>query len=149
MEFRTKAKDVQAITRNNPTPSRNRFPDLVFHSPELTSLLLTNLPRPGLRDRLVFSHRRYTLTGDFSAAFCEHMNFNWPFPDDQILLFDRLSQTYRISPLFEEYAFDMKNWTMDEAFFEKYMEMRHDIPSSNQTASTAFQGFFDYMPMSA
>jgi hypothetical protein len=106
---------------------------------------------PGLRDRLVFSHKHYTSTGDFSAAFCENLHFNWPYPDDQILLFDQISQTYRISPLFEQYAFDMKNWTMDEAFFEKYMEMRHDIPCSNNGANTggAWMGGFDYMPMNS
>ena len=60
-----------------------------------------------------------------------------------------MTQMYRISPLFEEYAFDMKNWTMNEGFFEKYVEMRHDIPCTDPRTGTAFQGFFDYMPMSS
>lgn len=106
---------------------------------------------PGLRDRLVFSHKRYTSTGDFSAAFCENLHFNWPFSDDEILLFDQVSQTYRISPLFEEYAFDMKNWTMNEGFFEKYVEMKHDIPCSAPGVGMGgvgegWMGEFGYMP---
>jgi hypothetical protein len=85
---------------------------------------------PGLRDRLVFSHKRYTKTGDFSAAFCEYLRFHWPFSDDDILVFDQVTQSYVISPLFEQYAFELNNWTMDEGFFEKYGEMKYDIPCS-------------------
>jgi hypothetical protein len=56
-----------------------------------------------------------------------------------------------ISPLFEHYAFELKNWTMDEGFFAKYGEMRHDIPSSGPKhgAETGFEGLWDFMPMTA
>jgi hypothetical protein len=103
--------------------------------------------RPGLRDRLVFSHKRYTITGDFSAAFCENLHFHWPFSNDEIMIFDPASQTFMLSPLFQEYAFDLKNWTMKEGFFEKYREMRYDIPSSGCWGS--LDEFFDFMPMVA
>ena len=95
----------------------------------------------------MFSHKRYTSTGKFSRAFCDYLHFHWPFSDDDILVFDNTSQSCKISPVFEEYAFDLKNWTMDEGFFETFMEMRHDIPSSK--SRTAFAGFFDYMPTTA
>jgi hypothetical protein len=94
--------------------------------------LLADIPylRPGLRDRLVFTHERYTSNGDFSRAFCACLRFFWPFGDDDILTFDPVSQTYKLSPLFEKYASDAKNWTMNEAFFVNYPEMSDDIPAS-------------------
>jgi len=52
-----------------------------------------------------------------------------------------------LSLQFQEYAFDLKNWTMEEGFFEKYREMRYDIPSSGSWGS--LNEFFDFMPMVA
>lgn len=114
---------------------------------------------PGLRDRLVFSHKRYTATGDFSAAFCKYLHFHWPFSDEDILLFDEGDKAWGISRLFEQYAFELRNWTMDEAFFEKYPEMKHDIPSSGRknrnrdteadgrrTPEAAWEGLWDFLP---
>ncbi len=103
--------------------------------------------RPGLRDRLVFSHKHYTSTGDFSAAFCENLHFNWPFSDDEILILDSETQRYKLSALFEEYACDLKNWTMNEGFFEKFVEMKYDIPATRR--ENGLEKLFDYMPLSA
>jgi len=50
--------------------------------------------------------------------------------------------------LFEEFAFDLKNWTMDEEFFDKFVEMRHDMPVSNCRIPLG-AAMFDYMPMTA
>ncbi|KAE8442652.1 hypothetical protein EG329_003009 [Mollisiaceae sp. DMI_Dod_QoI] len=102
---------------------------------------------PGLRDRLVFSHKHYTSTGDFSAAFCENLHFNWPFSDDEILILDSETQRYKLSALFEEYACDLKNWTMNEGFFEKFVEMKYDIPATRR--ENGLEKLFDYMPLSA
>jgi Domain of unknown function (DUF3425) len=104
--------------------------------------------RPGLRDRLVFSYKRYISTGDFSAAFIKNCHFHWPFSDDEISVFDPALQKHRISPLFEEFAFDLKNWTMDEEFFDKFVEMRHDMPVSN-CKNPLGAAMFDCMPMTA
>ncbi len=58
------------------------------------------------------------------------------------MAFDPIAQTYLLSPLFQEYAFDLKNWMMNERFFEKYKEMRYDIPSSGSWGS--LNEFFDF-----
>jgi len=63
------------------------------------------------------------------------------------MTFDSASQTFMLSLQFQEYAFDLKNWTMEEGFFEKYREMRYDIPSSGSWGS--LNEFFDFMPMVA
>ncbi|CZR69176.1 uncharacterized protein PAC_19076 [Phialocephala subalpina] len=102
---------------------------------------------PGLRDRLVFSHKHYTSTGDFSAAFCQYLHFHWPFSDDEILIFDRETKAHKLNPLFEKYSFDLKNWTMDEGFFEKFVEMKYDIPATK--CENGLEKLFDYMPMTA
>jgi hypothetical protein len=89
------------------------------------------MKRPGLRNRLVFSHEAYT-TGapgaQFSAAFCENIHFHWPFPDQDIMEFDQVTKTYHLSSVFEMYASNVDNWTMDAGWFKLYPEMRDDIP---------------------
>ena len=98
---------------------------------------------------MVFSHKRYTSTGDFSASYVSNVRFHWPFSDNQIFTFDAENKVYRLSALFEKYASELNNWTMDEAFFETYAEMRHDIPSSNRGGERELEAWFDFMPMSA
>ncbi|KAJ9612903.1 hypothetical protein H2200_002844 [Cladophialophora chaetospira] len=83
---------------------------------------------PGLRDRLVFEHKRYTSTGDFSAAFVANFNFNWPFSERNIFTCNPISGKYEVSTTFLEFAYNFKNWTMKPAFFKSFPEMQHDIP---------------------
>ncbi|KUJ07681.1 uncharacterized protein LY89DRAFT_691433 [Mollisia scopiformis] len=127
---------IPTFMRPRPSQERTQHPAVVDF-----------LVWPGLRDRLVFSHKHYTSTGDFSAAFCENLHFHWPFSDDDILIFDEEIQDYKFSPLFEKYAFDLKNWTMDDDFFEKFGEMRYDIPATK--CENGLEKLFDYMPMTA
>ncbi|KIW35299.1 uncharacterized protein PV07_02002 [Cladophialophora immunda] len=89
---------------------------------------------PGLRDRLVFNHDRYSRTGHFSAAYCSYVRFCWPFPDNYILARDT-SNNYKVSQLFEKYAYDVNNWTVDERFFTSLPELRVDVPCSTETWS--------------
>lgn len=83
--------------------------------------------RPGIRERLVFSHKSYMMTGLFSASFCQHTHFHWPLSDNDILYFDPNLQQYRISLLFESYAFDLSNWTLDDPFFSSFPECKDDV----------------------
>ena len=84
---------------------------------------------PGMRDRLVFEHEKYTRTGDFSAAFVNNFNFHWPYTEREIYTFNPMSQAYEVSKFFLEYAYDFRNWTMKSDFFKKFPEMQHDVPS--------------------
>ncbi|KAK5046131.1 hypothetical protein LTR84_008588 [Exophiala bonariae] len=90
---------------------------------------------PGLRDRLVFEHKKYTSTGTFSAAFVEYFNFYWPFSDRDIFAFNPQNNRYEVSRVFLEYAYDFKNWTMKPGFFKKFPEMQHDIAAFEETGS--------------
>ena len=83
---------------------------------------------PGMRDRLVFEHVKYTSTGDFSAAFVKNFNFNWPYTDEKMYTFNPMIQQYEVSKLFLEHAYDFKNWTMKPEFFKLFPEMQHDVP---------------------
>ncbi|OAP65064.1 hypothetical protein AYL99_01036 [Fonsecaea erecta] len=91
---------------------------------------------PGLRDRLVFEHKKYTSTGDFSAAFVENFNFHWPYSDRDIFAYNPVQNRYEVSKIFLEYAYNFKNWTMRPGFFKKFPEMQHDI--------AAFEGTMDF-----
>jgi hypothetical protein len=106
-----------------PTWLRSRpSQDRVSHPPVIDLLLW-----PGLRDRLVFEHQSYTKTGEFSSFYCNHLHFYWPFAEDQIYTFDPHTRCFQISQRFKEYAFDLKNWTMDRTFLARYPELKHDI----------------------
>ncbi|KAH8807243.1 hypothetical protein F5884DRAFT_788818 [Xylogone sp. PMI_703] len=91
-------------------------------------LIIEFLIWPGLRERLVFHHQRYS-DGAFSRAYSLYLRFHWPFPDSYILVNYPDCNCYRISELFERYACDVRNWAMAEEFFEDMAEMRLDIPS--------------------
>ena len=88
---------------------------------------------PGLRDRLVFEHKKYTSTGNFSAAFVENFNFYWPFSDRDIFAFNPQNNRYEVSKVFLEYAYNFKNWTMKPGFFKKFPEMQHDIAAFEES----------------
>ncbi|EXJ68623.1 uncharacterized protein A1O5_08417 [Cladophialophora psammophila CBS 110553] len=88
---------------------------------------------PGLRDRLVFEHKKYTSTGDFSAAFVENFNFYWPYSDRDIFAYNPVQNRYEVSKIFLEYAYNFKNWTMRPGFFKKFPEMQHDIAAFEGT----------------
>ncbi|RFU25260.1 hypothetical protein B7463_g11083, partial [Scytalidium lignicola] len=91
-------------------------------------LIIEFLIWPALRERLVFHHQRYS-DGTFSRAYSLYLRFHWPFPDSYILVKYPDCNCYRVSELFERYAFDVKNWAMTEEFFQEMEEMRLDIPS--------------------
>jgi 2-amino-4-hydroxy-6-hydroxymethyldihydropteridine diphosphokinase len=54
-----------------------------------------------------------------------------PHPRYRERRYDSSDNTCKISPLFEKYAFDSKNWTVGEQFFGKFPEMQLDLPCSS------------------
>jgi hypothetical protein len=83
---------------------------------------------PGLRDRLVFEHQKYTKTGDLSAAFVENFHFDWPYTEREIFTYDENMNAFEVSNVFLQYVYDFKKWTMKPNFFKRFPEMQHDIP---------------------
>jgi len=90
---------------------------------------------PGLRDRLVFEHKKYTSTGAFSAAFVENFNFHWPYSDQEMFAYSPVHNRYEVSKIFLDYAYNFKNWTMKPGFFKKFPEMQHDIAATEETVN--------------
>jgi hypothetical protein len=78
---------------------------------------------PGLRDKMVKHHAQYFQTTDFSEAYRKHFKFSWPFSFEDTYHYDERTDTYRLSPLFEKYHRDLKNWRFEESFFKKYPEL--------------------------
>jgi hypothetical protein len=94
---------------------------------------------PGLRDRLVFEHDKYTRTGDFSAAFVKYSHFNWPYGDTDIFAANPNTGQWEVSKLFLDHVYDYKNWTMMPEFFQMFPEMEHDMniyAGPNQAVAT-------------
>ena len=84
----------------------------------------TNTPsRPALRDRLVRHHNYYFATTEFATHYREHFKFSWPFGFDETYRYNPSTKSYRISPLFERYHRDMRCWSMEEVFFQKFPEL--------------------------
>ena len=92
---------------------------------------------PGLRDRLVFEHEKYTRTGDFSAAFVKYAHFNWPYSEREIFAVNPNTGQWEVSKLFLDHVYDFKNWTMQPEFFRVFPEMVHDIPAYGGQVQTA------------
>ncbi|KAN0098919.1 protein of unknown function (DUF3425) domain containing protein [Hyaloscypha variabilis] len=92
---------------------------------------------PGLRERLVFNHQRYSRAGELGPALCAYSHFHWPFPDEKIVTYDQTND-WKISELFQSYAFKIENWSMDKEFFQRFPEMKNDILCTFDTPSLSF-----------
>ncbi|KAF2181174.1 hypothetical protein K469DRAFT_752993 [Zopfia rhizophila CBS 207.26] len=90
---------------------------------------------PGLRDRLLDEHPNIPME-DFAAAFQRHFRFDWPFSFEDTFYLDHQTGSYYPSPLFERYHKDLKYWTMDQAFFQKFPNVANDI-SAHTVAATS------------
>ncbi|KFY16441.1 hypothetical protein V492_01327 [Pseudogymnoascus sp. VKM F-4246] len=82
---------------------------------------------PALRDRLIDSNHGYFATGDFSAYFRRHYKFSWPYSFQDTYVYDRDSNTYRLSPMFAQYHSNIKYWGVERPFLEKFPELAGDI----------------------
>ena len=89
--------------------------------------------RPGMRDRMIFEYEKYSATGVFSAAYVENFSFFWPFSEQEIFRYDPLHDRYEFCPIFLQYVYNYKNWTMKAGFFDTCPEMRYDVPAFEDT----------------
>jgi hypothetical protein len=84
-------------------------------------------PWPHLRERLMSHHNYYFASSDFCSKYRDHFRFHFPFGFDQIYTFDPLTGNYALTPLFEMYHQDIKSWSMEKVFFEKFPELLGEI----------------------
>ncbi|KAH8726870.1 hypothetical protein GQ44DRAFT_650016 [Phaeosphaeriaceae sp. PMI808] len=82
---------------------------------------------PTLRDRLVQNHHEMFETGALSVAYSQFVHFDWPFAFEDMFFFDDLTGVHFPSPLFERYHRDLKYWTVDGKFYERFPELVSDI----------------------
>lgn len=84
-------------------------------------------PWPALRDRLVRHHSYYFATTEFSIQYRLHFKFIWPYGFDETYRFDQQTGQYAISPLFDQYHRDMRCWSLEPVFFQKFPELIGEI----------------------
>ena len=133
--------------RESPTTENlDRVPKYLLPRPSQQRIqhpaVIDYLVWPGLRDRLVFEHDKYTRTGDFSAAFVKYANFNWPYGEGDIFAINPNTGQWEVSKLFLEHVYEYRNWTMKKEFFRMFPEMEHDMnvfEGETQTAMGATQ----------
>ncbi|KAJ4373781.1 hypothetical protein N0V83_002520 [Neocucurbitaria cava] len=90
---------------------------------------------PTLRDRLVANHRSLFQNGDLSTCYSQYLRFDWPFSFEDAFFNDEITGTYYPSPLFERYHRDLRNWTFDPKFYERFPEMMEDIEGDRRRFS--------------
>ena len=83
-----------------------------------------------MRDRMVFEHAKYSISGAFSKAYVDNFTFSWPYSDEHIFSFELIGQgRYRLSDVFLQYVYDYRNWSMMPDFFAAFPEMKYDVPA--------------------
>ncbi|KEF63532.1 uncharacterized protein A1O9_01510 [Exophiala aquamarina CBS 119918] len=85
---------------------------------------------PGVREHILFSPRKYA-TNKFMDEFREQSKFVWPFEPENTFMRNTMTGLYSYSPAFIERQKDLRCWTMRSDFFEKFPELRTDIPAFN------------------
>lgn len=82
---------------------------------------------PGLRERFIFSERRYS-TVLFWTLFRSGFKILWPYDFRDTYLCNVETGKYEISPLFAERISNINTWTMPSEFFVHFPELYEDIP---------------------
>ncbi|KAF2034502.1 hypothetical protein EK21DRAFT_97583 [Setomelanomma holmii] len=82
---------------------------------------------PTLRDRLVQNHEEIFQNGELSRCYSEYVRFDWPFSFEDAFCYDERQGSHYPSPLFERYHRDLKYWTVDPKFYDRFPEMMTDI----------------------
>ncbi|KAK6387583.1 hypothetical protein LTS17_000852 [Exophiala oligosperma] len=134
--------------REDPTPENlSRVPGFLRPRPSQERLahpvVIDFLIWPGMRDRMVFEHEKYSASGLFSAAYVENFSFFWPYSDKEIFVYDPFRDRHEFSPVFLQHVYNYENWTMKPGFFERCPEMRYDVPVF-QRSSSMFQPVASY-----
>ncbi|KAL3476929.1 hypothetical protein BJX99DRAFT_227184 [Aspergillus californicus] len=77
---------------------------------------------PGLREQLVLTGSRI-LTDSFFWSFASSFQFKWEYGMDDIFEIDQLTGLYSLSGVFKEALCDLRNWTMDKAFYVAFPDV--------------------------
>lgn len=84
-------------------------------------------PRPGVRERFVFSQHLYW-SDFFWKVFADNFRLLWPFELRDCYRRNLRTGLYSISPAFSERIRDIQAWAMAPDFFVHFPDMYADIP---------------------
>ena len=121
-----------------PTPERGaKIPSWYLRRPssemQKHSYAINFFVWPGLRERFVFYQHHYC-ANIFWQLFSDSLAVNWPYDFRDCFAQRWDSGTYEISPLFRNCIGEIGNWQMRGDLFERFPELRCDIPATLQTA---------------
>ncbi|KAH7162099.1 hypothetical protein B0J13DRAFT_1407 [Dactylonectria estremocensis] len=93
------------------------------------SAWIDRIPWPRAREYLI-SHPEITLD-DFAAPYSSGFKLNWPYDPASVLLPASVNGNgtaeMTINPVYEEHMRQIRNWTVGEAFRNKFPELSHEI----------------------
>lgn len=109
-----------------------------YGAPNLSQIItaLTRQCRPALRYRFAVSPHQYC-GNMFWHMFKEHLRIVWPYDFRDCYVRNVQLGTYGLSSLFKETVHNLRCWTMEPDFFDRFPELRQDIPRFPGTPSPA------------
>lgn len=81
-----------------------------------------------MRERFIFSQHRYC-SNAFWRLFAQNAVMLWPFEFRDCYTYNLETGQYALSTAFEKNIRDINCWTMKAAMYERWPEMRSDIPA--------------------
>ncbi|KAI8937663.1 hypothetical protein NX059_005365 [Plenodomus lindquistii] len=90
---------------------------------------------PSLRERLINFQDTIFDTAEFSRCYSDYVEFDWPFTFEDAFFHDETTGTCYPSPLFERYHNDLRSWSVNPKFAEKFPEVVADIESDRRRFS--------------
>ncbi|KAH8802749.1 hypothetical protein F5884DRAFT_756061 [Xylogone sp. PMI_703] len=100
---------------------------------------------PALRERLLDTPHTYFHQHDFSVNFARYYKFKWPFSAEQSFIYHKDTDTYELSPLFEQYHRDLQFWTIETPFFQRFPELSRDVSDLQAKADPLFPTYQQWM----
>ncbi|KAM0278417.1 hypothetical protein ACHAQH_005172 [Verticillium albo-atrum] len=82
---------------------------------------------PGLRERFVFSQHQYC-ANLFWQLFRSNLTILWQFGFNDCFMRNTATGLFQLSPIFEDRIRDIRSWTMNVDFLDRFPELRDDIP---------------------
>ncbi|EWG54447.1 hypothetical protein FVEG_12662 [Fusarium verticillioides 7600] len=95
-------------------------------SPALSSSIANAQPRPGIRERLVFSEHEYCADSFWRSAFSD-TKLLWPMELSDAYVQNSVTGDLHLSPYFRMFIRDLGNWTVSPGFLKQYPELYNDI----------------------
>ena len=102
-------------------------------------LLVEHFPWPGLRTKMLLSPLKFA-TNEFMNALRNHVKFTWNSDLRDMYTRDPCTGLYRYSDLVNARVNDMRYHTMGRDFFERFPELRTDIPCQAGLLRSLFPG---------